>query len=199
MDGTFFDSNLFSYVILPLLIFSARICDVSIGTMRIIFVSKGKRNIAPLLGFFEVLIWIIVVSRVMQNLDNYLTYVAYAAGFATGNYVGMIIEERLAVGVQLIRVITHQRGNELVQQLSQGGFGATVVDARGSRENVALIYTIVPRNDLGKVLDIINAFNPKAFYTIEDVKATSEGIFPPKRPNTAFPFINILRRWRGGK
>jgi uncharacterized protein YebE (UPF0316 family) len=167
--------------------------------MRIIFVSKGKRNIAPLLGFFEVLIWIIVVSRVMQNLDNYLTYIAYAAGFATGNYVGMIIEERLAVGVQLIRVITHQNGNELVQQLSAGGFGATVVDARGSRENVALIYTIVPRNDLGKVLNIINEFNPKAFYSIEDVKATSEGIFPPRKPNTAFPFINILRRWRAGK
>jgi uncharacterized protein YebE (UPF0316 family) len=199
MDSSFFDSNLFSYVVLPLMIFCARICDVSIGTMRIIFVSKGKRNIAPLLGFFEVLIWIIVVSRVMQNLDNYLTYVAYAAGFATGNYVGMIIEERLAVGVQLIRVITHQQGPELVQQLSAGGFGATMVDARGAREDVALIYTIVPRNDLSKVLEIINAFNPKAFYSIEDIKATSEGIFPPKRPNTAFPFINIIRRWRGGK
>jgi uncharacterized protein YebE (UPF0316 family) len=199
MDNSFFDSNLFSYFVLPLMIFCARICDVSIGTMRIIFVSKGKRNIAPLLGFFEVLIWIIVVSRVMQNLDNYLTYVAYAAGFATGNYVGMIIEERLAVGVQLIRVITHQKGGELLQQLSAGGFGATMVDARGAREDVALIYTIVPRNDLGKVLEIINTFNPKAFYSIEDVKATSEGIFPPKRPNTSFPFINILRRWRGGK
>lgn len=199
MDSSFFDSNLFSYVILPLLIFCARICDVSIGTMRIIFVSKGKRNIAPILGFFEVLIWIIVVSRVMQNLDNYLTYVAYAAGFATGNFVGMIIEERLAVGVQLIRVITNQQGPELVRQLSAGGFGATMVDGHGARENVSLIYTIVPRNDLGKVLGIINTFNPKAFYSIEDVKATSEGIFPPKSPNTSFPFINIIRRWRGGK
>jgi len=199
MDSSFFDSNLFSYLILPLMIFCARICDVSIGTMRIIFVSKGKRNIAPLLGFFEVLIWIIVVSRVMQNLDNYLTYVAYAAGFATGNYVGMIIEERLAVGVQLIRVITHHQGSELVRQLSEGGFGATMVDAHGAREKVALIYTIVPRNDLDKVLGIINSFNPRAFYSIEDIKSTSEGIFPPKRPNTGFPFINIIRRWRGGK
>ena len=199
MDSTFFDSNLFSYLILPLMIFCARICDVSIGTMRIIFVSKGKRNIAPLLGFFEVLIWIIVVSRVMQNLDNYLTYVAYAAGFATGNYVGMIIEERLAVGVQLIRVITHQQGSELVRLLSEDGFGATMVDAQGAREKVALIYTVVPRNDLDKVLGIINSFNPRAFYSIEDIKSTSEGIFPPKRPNTGFPFINIIRRWRGGK
>jgi uncharacterized protein YebE (UPF0316 family) len=199
MDSSFFDSNLFNYLILPLLIFSARICDVSIGTMRIIFVSKGKRNIAPLLGFFEVLIWIIVVSRVMQNLDNYLTYVAYAAGFATGNYVGMIIEERLAVGVQLIRVITHQQGPELVRMLSAGGFGATMVDAKGSRENVALIYTIVPRNDLNRVLEIINGFNPKAFYSIEDIRATSEGIFPAKKANTGFLFGNVIKRWRGGK
>jgi uncharacterized protein YebE (UPF0316 family) len=199
MDTSFFDSNLFSYGILPLLIFCARICDVSIGTMRIIFVSKGKRNIAPLLGFFEVLIWIIVVSRVMQNLDNYLTYIAYAAGFATGNFVGMLIEERLAVGVQLIRVITNQRGPEMVKLLNEGGFGATMVDGKGARENVALIYTIVPRNDLRMVLDIISMCNPTAFYSIEDVKATSEGIFPPKRPNTVFPFTNIIRRWRGGK
>jgi uncharacterized protein YebE (UPF0316 family) len=104
METSFFNSNLFGYLILPLLIFFARICDVSIGTMRIIFVSKGKKNIAPLLGFFEVLIWIIVISKIMQNLNNYVNYVAYAAGFATGNLVGMIIEEKLAVGVQMIRV-----------------------------------------------------------------------------------------------
>jgi len=199
METSFFESDIFSYVILPLLIFCARICDVSIGTMRIIFVSKGKRNIAPLLGFFEVLIWIIVVSRVMQNLDNYVNYIAYAAGFATGNFVGMLIEERLAVGVQLIRVFTHQQGSDLVQLLNSEGFGATMVEAHGAREKVALIYTIVPRNDLAQVLSIINGFNPRAFYTIEDIRATSEGIFPPKKPNTGFTFGYIIRRWRGGK
>jgi uncharacterized protein YebE (UPF0316 family) len=199
METSFFQSEIFSYVILPLLIFCARICDVSIGTMRIIFVSKGKRNIAPLLGFFEVLIWIIVVSRVMQNLDNYVNYVAYAAGFATGNFVGMLIEERLAVGVQLIRVITHQQGPELVRLLNSEGFGATVVEAQGAREKVALIYTIVPRNDLAQVIGIINGFNPRVFYTIEDVRATSEGIFPPKKTGAGFNFGYIISRWRGGK
>jgi uncharacterized protein YebE (UPF0316 family) len=199
METSFFDSQLFSYGILPLLIFLARICDVSIGTMRIIFVSKGKRNIAPLLGFFEVLIWITVVSRVMQNLDNYLNYIAYAAGFATGNFVGMIIEERLAVGIQLVRIITHQQGGELVQVLNSKGFGATLIEAQGAREKVAVIYTIVPRNDLGTVVDTIHDLNPKAFYSIEDVRATNEGIFPPKRVNSGFTFSNILRRWRGGK
>lgn len=199
METSFFDSSFFSYFILPLLIFLARICDVSIGTMRIIFVSKGRKNIAPILGFFEVFIWIIVISKIMQNLDNYINYVAYAAGFATGNFVGMIIEEKLAVGIQMIRVFTYQRGSELLHDLNSRGFGATVVEAHGAQEKVQLIYTIVQRNDLVKVLNIINQFNPKAFYTIEDVKAVNEGIFPPFRFNVDFPFSNIIRQWRKGK
>ncbi|MEI6050280.1 MAG: DUF2179 domain-containing protein [Bacteroidota bacterium] len=199
MDSSFFDSDLFSYALMPLLIFLARICDVSIGTMRIIFVSKGKRNIAPILGFFEVLIWITAISKIMQNLDNYINYIAYAAGFATGNYVGMILEEKLAMGIQMIRVFAHERGTELVQSLNLNGYGATVVEAHGAREKVHLIYTIVQRNELANVLDVINRFNPKAFYTIEDIKAVNEGIFAPKRPNTIFPFSNVLRQWRKGK
>lgn len=180
------------------MIFLARICDVSIGTMRIIFVSKGKKNIAPLLGFFEVLIWIIVISKIMQNLNNYINYIAYAAGFATGNLVGMIIEEKLAVGFQMIRVFTYQRGPELLQILNSRGFGATAVEAEGAQEKVKLIYTIVHRNDLTRVLGIINEFNPKAFFTIEDVRRVNEGIFPPQKQKH-IPFSNILRQWRSGK
>jgi uncharacterized protein YebE (UPF0316 family) len=184
---------------MPLLIFLARICDVSIGTLRIIFVSKGKRNIAPVLGFFEVLIWIIAISKIMQNLDNYVNYIAYAAGFATGNFVGMIIEEKLAMGIQMIRVFAHEKGPELVMTLNGRGYGATVVEAHGAREKVHLIYTIVQRNELAKVLDVIHSFNPKAFYTVEDVKSVNEGIFSQTRPNSIFPFGNIIRQWRKGK
>jgi uncharacterized protein YebE (UPF0316 family) len=199
MDTSFFDSNLFSYVVMPLLIFMARICDVSIGTLRIIFVSKGKRNIAPVLGFFEVLIWITAISKIMENLDNYINFVAYAAGFATGNFVGMIIEEKLAMGIMMIRVFAHERGNELVQSLNAEGFGATVVEAHGAREHIDLIYSIVKRNELANVLSIITKFNSKAFYTIEDIKSVNEGIFTPARPNSIFPFNNIIRQWRRGK
>jgi uncharacterized protein YebE (UPF0316 family) len=199
MTTSFFDSDLFSYFLMPLLIFLARICDVSIGTMRIIFVSKGKRNIAPILGFFEVLIWITAISKIMQNLDNYVNYIAYAAGFATGNFVGMIIEEKLAMGIQMIRVFAHERGSELVQSLNGNGYGATVIEAHGARESVQLIYTIVQRNELASVLNLINTFNPKAFYTIEDIKSVNEGIFAQKKPNSIFPFSNVLRQWRKGK
>ncbi len=199
METSFFNSDAFSYIVMPLLIFLARICDVSIGTMRIIFVSKGKKNIAPVLGFFEVLIWITAISKIMQNLDNYINYVAYAAGFATGNLIGMIIEEKLAMGIQMIRVFAHERGMELVQILNTNGFGATYVEARGAKEKVHLVYSIVYRNELTKVLDLITDFNPKAFFTIEDVKSVNEGIFNPRKPATMLPFSNILREWRKGK
>jgi len=199
METSFFDSNFFSYVVMPLLIFMARICDVSIGTMRIIFVSKGKRNIAPFLGFFEVLIWIIAISKIMQNLDNYVNYVAYAAGFATGNFVGMIIEEKLAMGIQMIRIFAHEKGLELVQALNIKGYGATAVEAQGARGNIHLIYTIIHRNELVNVLDVITGFNPKTFYTIEDIKTVNEGIFTLKKTNSVFPFGNVLVRWRKGK
>jgi uncharacterized protein YebE (UPF0316 family) len=199
METSFFESTVFSYVILPMLIFLARICDVSIGTIRIIFVSKGKKYIAPVLGFFEVLIWITAISKIMQNLDNYVNYIAYAAGFATGNFVGMLIEEKLAMGIQMIRVFTYQRGPELLQILNNSGFGATAVEGHGAQEKIQLIYTIVQRNDLVKVMDIINQFNPKAFYTIEDIKAVNEGIFPPQKENLISSFGSILRQWRKGK
>jgi len=199
METTFLNSDLFSYGLLPLLIFLARICDVSIGTLRIIFVSKGKKNIAPILGFFEVLIWIVAISKIMQNLDNYINYIAYAAGFATGNLVGMIIEEKLAMGIQVIRIFTHSDGPELVKSLNSSGYGATSVEAHGAIEKIHLIYTIVHRNELEKVLEIIDRFNPKAFYTIEDIRAVNEGIFHPKKHGNVFPFANIMREWRKGK
>ncbi|MFN8208507.1 MAG: DUF5698 domain-containing protein [Bacteroidales bacterium] len=125
----FFNTEWFNYLVLPLLIFFARICDVTIGTLRIIFVSKGNKLVAPLLGFFEVLIWILAITRIIENLDNPLCYIAYAGGFATGNYIGLLVEERLAVGVVIIRIITTREVPELVNRLNTSGHGTTVVNA----------------------------------------------------------------------
>ncbi len=199
METSFFNSEIFDYAVMPFLIFLARICDVSIGTMRIIFVSKGNRKVAPILGFFEVLIWIIAISKIMQNLDNYINYVAYAAGFATGNFVGMIIEERLAMGIQMIRVFVNENGMDLVKNLNSNGFGATTIEAHGAKEKIDIIYTIVHRNELKNVINIITSYNPRAFFTIEDVKSANEGIFNPRRKSQIFPFANVIRGWRPGK
>lgn len=199
MLNSFFNSDIFSYAVIPLMIFCARICDVSIGTLRIIFVSKGKRNIAPVLGFFEILIWITAITKIMQNLDNYVNYIAYAAGFATGNFVGMMMEEKLAMGILMIRIFAHERGNELLANLNKKGYGATVIEAHGARENILMIYSIVQRNEVDNVLGLINKFDPKAFYTIEDIRSVNEGIFTTRKQNTVFPFANILNEWRQGK
>ncbi len=186
----FYDSGLFTYAILPLLIFLSRICDVTIGTMRIVMVAKGQKFWAPVLGFFEVFIWIITMSKVMQNLDNWLCYVGYAGGFATGNLVGLLLEEKLAMGIVKIQIITRADASQLIEAMKVGGYGITHHPAKGGTENVSIIHTIVKRAEIPKIEEIIRSYNPKAFYSIEEVKFVSQGIFPA-RP--------VGRRWRLGK
>src|SRR3989338_337400 len=172
------DAPLFKWGILPFLIFLARACDVSMSTVRIILLSKGKRYIASLIGFFEVLIWLLSICQISLNLTNVVCYVAYAGGFSIGTFVGMLIEDRLAIGTQVIRVITKKEVAELINYLKAEGYGVTSMEAQGSTGKVHMIFTIIKRSDLMKVLNIIKRFNPKAFYTIEDVRSVSEGIFP---------------------
>jgi len=166
-----------AYVMLPLFIFLARIIDVSLGTLRIIFVTKGMKRVAPFVGFFEILIWLLAISRIMQDLDNWVSYIAYAAGFATGNFVGMYIEERLAIGHEMIRVITRKDATALIDDLRGGGYGVTSVSARGIEGDVAVIYIIAKRSMIKNVLDKINHFNPHALYTVEAIKYVNREIF----------------------
>jgi len=196
MEATFIDSNLYAYLVLPLLIFLARICDVTIGTLRIVFISKGHKKVAPFLGFFEVLIWIIAISQIMSNLNNFVCYFAYAAGFATGNWVGLLLEERIAIGNLMIRVITSKDGDILAKTLNSKGFGATIVDAEGSNGKVNIIYSLVHRTNLSKALKLIKDFNSEIFYSIEDIRDVSSGIFPEKIPLYK---INLFSYWRKGK
>lgn len=178
--ASFLNSEVFAWVVLPLLIFISRIFDVTLGTVRIIFVSRGKRLLAPLLGFFEVLIWLIAISQIMQRLDNFICYIAYAAGFATGNYVGIRVEEKLALGILVVRVIMVKDECELKNRLVEAGYGITVVDAKGASGDVKIIYTVIKRKDLDDVLRIINMCNSNAFYSIEDARAAYQGIFPER-------------------
>lgn len=198
MDSTFIQSEIYMYLVLPSLIFLARIIDVTIGTIRIIMVSKGLKTLAPILGFFEIFIWILAISRIMQNLDNFLCYITYAAGFAMGNYVGMKIEEKMALGILLIRIITQKDANQLIKSFQHDGYGTTILDAKGANERVHVIYTIIKRVELKKVVHLINEFNPKAFYSIEDLRFVSQGIFPLKSKHHGFN-IHPLKRWKKEK
>lgn len=163
--------------VLPFIIFFGRICDVTLGTLRIIFVSKGERYKAPIVGFFEVFIWVVVISQVFANANDIITYLAYAGGYATGNYVGILVENRIAFGYQLFRVYTNKNGNELIKLLNQGGFGSTFVRGEGSRSEVHIVETVISRKSQKAVNDIIVAFDPNAFYLVEDIRTKKKGIF----------------------
>ncbi|HET9912851.1 MAG TPA: DUF2179 domain-containing protein [Anaerolineales bacterium] len=181
----------YTWLILPLIVFLARLSDVTLGTIRIIFVARGRKYLAPLLGFIEVFIWITVVSQIVRGAQNIAAYLAYAAGFAVGNYVGMIVEERLAIGTLMIRVILPKDGTALVERLRTEGYGATYVDGHGSSGPVMLIYTVVMRKELARVVNLIQEIHPKAFFTVEELRSTQQGIFPVR---SSSPFDRFTRR-----
>ncbi len=200
MDNiSYFSPEIFKWVVIPLLIVLARIGDVSLGTIRIISIGRGYKFIAPLLGFFEILIWLLAIRQIMQNLTNIFYYVFYSGGFAAGTFVGMYIEEKLAIGILSIRIITNKDASELINFLRSANYGVTSVDAQGATGQVHVIYTIVKRSDVENVVQIINKFNPKAFYLIEDVRFAREGIFPGNKFTYKKGSSNLLRLRRKGK
>ena len=164
--------------LLPVLIFLARILDVSIGTLRIVFLSRGMRILAPICGFFEVLIWLVAIGRIMGDLTSWEYYVAYAGGFAAGNYVGMYIESRLAMGLLSVTIITKKDAASLLQRLKKEHFGLTQVGAQGVQGKVRLIYLIIRRRDLARVSEILRVHQPDAFSIVNDIRNVAGGVFP---------------------
>lgn len=172
------DAAFYTWIVLPLLIFVARVIDVCLGTLRIIFTARGRRYLAPLLGFVEVFIWIVVVSQITRQASNIMAYLGYAAGFAVGNYAGIWIENRLAIGTLVVRAILQKGGDQVAGLLHDAGFGVTSVDGEGANGPVKLVYTVVKRKNLPDVIELIHQANPKAFLTVEEARSVAEGIFP---------------------
>jgi uncharacterized protein YebE (UPF0316 family) len=173
-----FNNEIMNYVLLPLIIMLARIADVSMSTMRIISLSKGYKLMATLLGFFEALIWSIAISRLISAGNNWISYIAFALGFASGVYIGMKIEEKLALGYLVVRVIVNKNEISLKENLKTSNFGFTTVDAQGSQGKVTILFIVIKRKNLKLVTNIIENSTPKAFYSVEDIRTTSRGIFP---------------------
>lgn len=193
------DSGVFTWAILPLLIFAARILDVSIGTIRILFISRGTKFLAPFMGFFEVLIWLLAIGQIMQNLTNVVCYIAYAGGFATGTYVGILIEDKLAMGLLLVRVVTTKDATKLIEYLKSADFGVTHVAAQGVAGEVRIVLTIIRRKNLQRVVEIIRRFNPQAFYSTEDIRFVSKEVYPLNKGPVRRAFLFSLLRQRKGK
>ncbi len=179
---TIFGTDIYAWFILPLLIFTARIIDVSLGTIRIILVSKGFKNVAPVFGFFQIFIWLLAIRQIILNLTNVGYYFAYAGGFAMGTFVGIQLESKLSIGMAVIRIITRKDASELIGLLKSQHHGFTASDAQGPHGRVNIIYTVIPRRDLQEIVDDIKRFNPHAFYTVEDVRVVSEDILPSRVP-----------------
>ncbi|MBK9118982.1 MAG: DUF2179 domain-containing protein [Phycisphaerales bacterium] len=156
-----------------LVIVTARIADVSLGTIRTIMVVQGRRGLAFVLGFFEILIWVSIVSSVIQQLGQQPLYaVAYAVGFALGNYVGMTIEQRLALGQQVVRVISRD-GAQLAATLRSHGYRVTQFDGFGRDGPVQELFVQVHRRDTARVIAEVRSQDPKCYFTVDDVRLAS--------------------------
>ncbi len=180
------NTEIYTWVILPFLIFISRIFDQSIGTLRLIYAAKGYKNIAPFLGFFEALIWLLAVMQIMKHLDNVLCYITYAAGFAMGNYVGMLLEEKVSIGTVIVRIIPKVDATELVEALRSNNFGVTSVDGEGKEGKKKIIFSILKRKEIEPFVKLVNQYNPNAFYSIEDVRSFKEGYFRIKHKKKIF-------------
>jgi uncharacterized protein YebE (UPF0316 family) len=181
-------SFIFSWIILPLLIFAARICDQTIGTLRLIFVSKGLKRIVPFLAFFEAMIWLIAISQILSRLDNPVTFLAYGLGFAMGNYVGMLLEERLSIGSVIIRIFSKEHIGEFIDVLQKHNYGYTIINAEGSTGELKIIFSIINRKYLSHFIEQINTIDSNTFYTVEEVKSVKKGIFKQSERKNLIPF-----------
>lgn len=166
--------DLFTFVVLPLMIFFARISDVSINTIRIIYVLGGRKFTATLLGFFESLIWLMAIRQIFEHMDNWLCYIAYPAGFASGIFVGMMIEERIAYGKVIVRIITRRDITTLLDHLNRQNQRYTHVNAMGPEGPENLVFTVLQRENLDSLLITLKDILPSAFYTVEKVNRAAE-------------------------
>jgi uncharacterized protein YebE (UPF0316 family) len=163
-----------------LLIVAARIGDVSLGTIRTVSVINGRRTVAWMLGFVEVLIWILVVSRVINEVkENTFYAIAYALGFAMGNFVGITIEQHLAYGEQVIRVFSRSAG--LAQRLRGHGYRVTEFQGRGRDGPVEMLFIQAPRKRVRDVLDVARSMDPDCYYVVDDIRIASGSRTPPHR------------------
>ena len=192
-------SDLFAWVILPLLIFFFRICDVSLGTIRVIFIAKGLKYIAPIIGFFEVIIWLLAIGQVMNNVSNVACYIAYGGGFAAGTLLGMTVEERLSIGTVVVRVISNEDISGLLLFLRAHSFGVTIADGEGSKGKVKIILSVLKRQDLEEVVRGIQHHLPGTFYSVEEIKSVAEGVFPERKSRLLFNYRDPFGFFRKGK
>ena len=159
----------------PVLIFGLRVADVSLDTMRVLFAVRGKRYHAASLGFFQALIFILVVGNVIQHLGSVWHVLGYAGGFAIGTLVGVMIEDAVAYGLSTVRIVSAHGGVEIANALRERGYGATEVSGFGRDGTVEIVHSVVHRSHLDDVMAIVDRWDPQAFVTVEEPKILRGG------------------------
>lgn len=158
-----------------LLIFLARVLNITLATMRTLVMTRGLRVVSAVLGFFEALIFAVVISQVVQDLGNVWNLVSYSAGFAGGILVGLTIEQRLAMGYATLNIVSSHKAHEVAEAIRQAGFGATESWGHGSEGRVGLVRTVVNRREVSRISDVINKADPASFVTIEETRSVWRG------------------------
>lgn len=177
----------FLYLIMPLLILIARIIDVSLGTVRIILANKGIKLYSSIIGFFEVLIWLLVITTIMENLNNPVTYIAYAIGFAVGTYCGICLEERISIGKVRLRIITKEDIVKMIDDLKPTKYVFVSDSVNSSEGKIRIINAFLERKYIPTVIKKVKQRDPDAFYTIEELKLIKE------EPQEKKSFFNIIK------
>lgn len=194
MDG-FLDSLSAIDYVTPVLIFFARLLDMTLDTVRVIYVTRGEKYTAAILGFFQTLIWVFAISQVIANLGVLFNAFAYAAGFSAGTFVGVYVEGKLALGKVMLRVVTRKNSDDLVKVLEQKGYGYTVSSGQGHNGEVSILYIVLIKKLLKDCMNLIREHHPRAFISVNDVKEAQEDIMPPyKKYSTGFSWMQMWKR-----
>ena len=160
-----------------LLIFIMRVANMSLDTIRVMMVMRGRKSLAWVMGFIQTLIFIFVLTAVIQDFDNILNIIAYAGGFATGNVVGMWIEDRLALGHTHLRIISMAHGVAIAGRLRKEGFAVTEIIGRGRDGVVSLLNVSVRRRSVNKVCGTVQEVDEDAFITAEALRPIRRGFW----------------------
>ena len=159
------------------LVFLLRVSDMTLDTLRVLVVVRGRKALAWVLGFFQAAIFVLAIGTVLKDIDNPIYIVAYAAGFATGNVLGMWIEERMAIGHTHLSIISPTLGAAIAERLRAQGYAVTEIPARGKDGMVTILNCSVLRKNVAEVHRIINEIDPNAFITAEDVRPVRRGFW----------------------
>lgn len=183
---------LYEWIILPLMIFLSRASDVSLGTLRNILINKNQKKVVPFIGFCEAMLWLFAVSGVLGYVSNWIGYLAWGLGFATGIFIGIKIDEKLGLGYQLFQIITHLDVADLLHHLKAEGFTATVLKGEGTRGSVLQISLIVLRTENARIRELIRVYAQGAFYTVADIRESNAGVFPQNDRNNILFYVKRL-------